>query len=806
MRILDRYLIRETIGPFLLALGVFTFVLAVRPMLEYAQMLLAKGVPVPTVGFLLLTLLPQALGVTLPMAFLAGLLMAFGRLSGDRETVALLACGVNPLRLLRPALLLGLVAGGVTLYVMVVLLPDSNQKFREVTAQYLRQTAESDIKPHMFYEGFPKKVLVIRDTNPAGGWNGVFLADTSEPGRISVVTAEHGRLVLDKERLIVNIVLDQVVNYVPSDEPGVYTVGAARTSTLQVDPKSVFPDASGLSRGLAEMTIAGLRKQRADKEAQAAAIRARLASDQMSDAEREDLGRQLRGLSPHNEIMYLHQKFSFPVACLVFALLAVPLGFHTRKEGKLGGFTIGLGVIFLYYACMEFGEAGAKSSTHWFNPHWARWFPNLVLGGLGLAAVWWRARATGQSLSLSVPAWLARPRRRQASATESPASPRRTVPRVVVVVRVPRLSLPRPKLLDLYVGRLFVRLLVLSFLGLMGLYYIGTVVDLSERLFKGQASGWLLMQFLWYSTPRFIYFTVPIATLVAVLGTIGGLTRSSELTVMRACGVSLYRTAMPLLALGIVSGSFLFVLEERVLADANKKADEIDDIIHERPHHTVNIANRNWLIGTGDRIYYYERFDGQRAQIHNLSVFEPAARPYRLVREIHSSLSSCPDRVCADGRWQSGPGWEQRFVRTERPVRVPFTSRAIALDPFKNFTLAQVDASMMTFNELRDYIRRSRASGFSITEEEVNLQGKVAFPAVTLVMTALAIPFAVTTGRKGALYGIGLAIVLSVGYFLLMAFFLAAGKAGLLPAPLAAWATNILFTTAAFYLMLTVRT
>src|SRR5690242_286428 len=118
MRTLDRYVIRESVGPFLLALGVFTFVLAVRPMLDRAESLLAKGVPVGTVGFLLTLLLPQALGVTLPMAFLAGLLMAFGRLSGDRETVALLACGVNPLRLLRPALIMALAGAGLTLYVM----------------------------------------------------------------------------------------------------------------------------------------------------------------------------------------------------------------------------------------------------------------------------------------------------------------------------------------------------------------------------------------------------------------------------------------------------------------------------------------------------------------------------------------------------------------------------------------------------------------------------------------------------------------------------------------------------------------
>jgi len=784
LRKLDRYLIRETVGPFLLSLAVFTFVLAVQPMLINAQTLLAKGVPLGTVAFLLLMLLPQALGITLPMGFLSGLLMAFGRLSGDRETVALLACGVNPLRMLRPALALGVVAGGLTLYVMIDLVPDCNQRFREITAQYLTQTAESDIKPQMFYEGFPQKVLIVRNTSPSGGWDGVFLADTTHPTAITVAMAEHGHLVLDKERLLVNIVLDKVVNYVPSDEPGVYTVSEAQRSTLQVDPKSVFGNGTlALNRGLAELTVAGLRTQLADKVA--------------------------HGLSPHNEIMYIHQKFSFPVACLVFSLLAVALGFHTRKEGKLGGLTVGLAVIFLYYACMEIADAGAKSRTHWFSPYWARWFPNMVLGALGVVAVWWRARATGHSLSLNLPGWVAGRWRRWAASTASPGSAgtaRKAPARIVLVVRVPRLALPRPRLLDLYISRQFLRMIGLSFFALMLLYYIGTIVDLSEKLFKGQASGWVLAQYMWYSTPRFIYYVIPFATLVAVLGTIGGLTKSSELTVMRACGISLYRAAMPLLVIGILSSSLLFFLEERVLAQSNKKADELEDTIRDRPHHTTNIENRNWLVGRNDRIYYYANFDSRGGEIHHLSVFEPMTKPYRLVNQVFVNVASCPDLTCQSGVWQADQGWQQRFTRAERPVRKSFARRSIALDPMKNFTLAQVDASMMTFNELRDYIARSRASGFNITEERVNLQSKIAFPAVTLVMTALAVPFAVSTGRRGALYGIGLAIILSVSYWLLTNFFLAAGRAGLLPPALAAWATNILFMSIASYLVFAVRT
>src|SRR4026209_672401 len=110
-RLIDRYVIRETLAPFLMALAVFTFLFAVRPMMDNAQALLTKGVPVGTVAYLLANLLPQALGITLPMALLIGLLMALGRLSAERETVAFLACGVSLWRLVRPAVVLASVVG-----------------------------------------------------------------------------------------------------------------------------------------------------------------------------------------------------------------------------------------------------------------------------------------------------------------------------------------------------------------------------------------------------------------------------------------------------------------------------------------------------------------------------------------------------------------------------------------------------------------------------------------------------------------------------------------------------------------------
>jgi LPS export ABC transporter permease LptF/LPS export ABC transporter permease LptG len=783
---LDRYVIRETVAPFCLALGLFTFVVAVQPMLLQSQQLLAKGVPLPTVGLLLGLLLPSGLGVTIPMAFLSGLLMALGRLSGDREGVALLACGVSPLRLLRPVLLMAVVATGLTLYVMVELLPDGNQKYREVCYNLLAKQTQSDIKPREFYEKLPGKVLYVLDRRPEGGWAGVLLADTTQPDRPTIDVAQTGDIILDSTRREVTLVLHQATRYVPGDDPGTY-------ETSRIDPESVTISADTLfgqptyERGFPEMTIADLR--------------ARIAEVWKA------------GNIPSTEELYLQQKFSFPAACLVFALLGLAMGLHTRKEGKLASMVLGLGVVFIYYVFMTVATAWTKS--HLIPPVLARWLPNIALAPIALGALWWRTRATGARMTLPWPDWRARVARlmtrpRDSGAAAPPAAA--AAPRTVVVLRVPGLRLPRPRLLDLYVASRHVRVFALASTSLLALLYIGTIIDLSEKLFKGQATASMLAHYLWLSTPQFVYYIIPVATLVAVLTTIGGLTRTAELIVMRAGGVSLYRTAAPLVVLALVLSSFLFGLEEYVLAQSNRQAKALEDIIRDRPAHTIDVANHNWFAGRDGRIYYYAVFDIRRKALFGLSIFDTVTGPYRLARHTYvgraTFLSTTPGHP-ESGTWHAADGWTQQFSGSDaaRAVRSTFATRDLGGLPVPtDFASSQVDADEMTFGELKDYITRLSHSGFSVAEQRVSLQNKIAFPFVTVVMTLIGIPFGVTMGRRGALYGIGLAIGLASAYWLLMVLFLAAGAATVLPAGLAAWAANILFATAASVMLLTVRT
>src|SRR5262249_42442032 len=144
----------------------------------------------------------------IPMALLYGVLMGLGRLSSDREFVALQACGVSIYRAFRPIALLALVAFAADQYVLLVALPNANQTFREITFNVVASKAESDVKPRTFYQGFPNRVVFVRDIVPQRGWKDVFLADNTRTDQTSVYFARGGRLLIDRDRRTVQLVLE----------------------------------------------------------------------------------------------------------------------------------------------------------------------------------------------------------------------------------------------------------------------------------------------------------------------------------------------------------------------------------------------------------------------------------------------------------------------------------------------------------------------------------------------------------------------------------------------------------------------
>jgi LPS export ABC transporter permease LptG/LPS export ABC transporter permease LptF len=778
LRILDRYVIREAIVPFSLALLVFTFILQIPPVMDVAEKLIAKGVDGRTIARIMLTLLPQALGITIPMALLVGLLVALGRLSGDRETVAMQACGVSLYRLVRPIAVVAALAWAATSWVMIWALPNANQTYREIVYNIVAARAENEVKPRVFFEDFPNLVLYVRDLPPDGhGWSDVFLADTRRPGEPEIYLSRRGYLVLDRNARRVDMVLrDGSRHRAPANEPEKYEVQRFETMTLGLDPDSVFPRA-GLQRGENEMTIAELRADIAKREQ--------------------------AGVSPHRPIMAIQKKFSIPVACLVFALLGLGIGVTSRKDGKQSSFVVGIGIIFVYYVLMYTAEALAKA--RWVPAELAMWVPNIVLGSAGLALMLWRSHFAELRRGLSIPL----PWRRAAPLGSDRAAPDAvgaasapTASRVVIVVRFPEIGLPGPRLLDWYVVRLYLRIFAMAFIGMLGIFYIATFIDLSDKLFKGQTSGSTILLYFWYSTPQFVYYVAPIAALVATLVTVGLLTKSSELTVMKACGVSLYRAALPLFVFGAIWSGVLFGLEETILAGANRQAQALRHVIRGGSPRTFDVLNRQWVAARDGSLYNYMFFDPRQLELNGLSIYRFGSRQWRLDSRTFASRADYREQT-----WAAAKGWVRDFDG-EASVKAyrPFDRARLTMEPADYFMAEQPDAERMSYRQLSTYIDELRTSGFNAVPYAVALQRKLSFPFVTVIMTLIAVPFAVTTGRRGALYGVGVGIVLAISYWLVFSVFAAIGTAGLVAPVLAAWAPNVLFSAGAAYLLMTVRT
>lgn len=756
MPIVDRYVIRQVLVPFLLGLLVFTFIFIIPEVLRYAESFIAKGVSPLVVAEAMARLIPFALGLTIPMSLLLGLLVAFGRLSADREFVAMQACGISLMRLLRPVGLVSVLCWATTSYISLYAIPDNNQAFRNILFNVAASRAEGEVKPHVFYDEFPDLVLYVREIPSAGaGWRGVFLADTRPGQAPTIFLARRGHLVVDRDRQRVDVVLEDGSQHVIGTAPGEYTVTTFGRTVLTVNPSLMFPS-GGYPKGDNEMTIAELRGRIGEQEA--------------------------RGDTTHNQYMAIHRKFALPFACLVFGLIGIALGATNRRDGMLGSFVFALAVVFAYYVPLYLTPALAKAG---YVPPWlAVWLPNLVLGVGGVVLFIWRDRVADQPIRLPVPAFL-----------------QRLAPRGHSARRMPVLSI-----LDWYVAQKYARILLLAGGGMGAIFYISTFLDLSDKLFKGETTWQALAAYFWFATPQFVYYIIPLSVLLAALVTVAVLTKNSELVVMKACGVSLYRVALPILIVALLAGGVLFVLEQTILGPWNRRAEAIRHVIRGGSPETFDVLHRRWVAGTSGGIYHYNHFDADERRFLGLTIYEFTEGMQRLARHTYAEHASYLGDT-PPGVWRIAGGWSREFGADGQPGPFgAFTETRRELDTAEHFATDHPEPAFMSYSQLRRYTGQLAASGFDVLEQEVALARKISFPFVTIVMTLLAVPFGVTIGRSGAMAGIAVGIVLAITYWTASSIFGAMGTGGLIAPLLSAWAPNLLFGAGAVYLLLTVRT
>ena len=240
---------------------------------------------------------------------------------------------------------------------------------------------------------------------------------------------------------------------------------------------------------------------------------------------------------------------------------------------------------------------------------------------------------------------------------------------------------------------------------------------------------------------------------MGALVTIGALTKNSELVVMKACGISLYRAASPLLILAMIGSALLIGLEERLLAYSNRRADAINNAIRGRLPMTQSL-DRRWVAANNGNIYQYLYFEPGRNRLNGLSIYEFGKDASSLARRQYFDFAQFNGDREARGQvqWQGGTGWRREF----QPKKfVAFTNHPVVMEGPGYFASDRPDAEHMSYRQLSDHVTALQAGGFNVVPYVVSLHRKLAFPFVTLIMALIAVPFAVTSGKHGAMYGSG---------------------------------------------------
>jgi LPS export ABC transporter permease LptG/LPS export ABC transporter permease LptF len=813
MRIITRYILREVTSHALLGGVLFTFVLFIRDLGRILELVVRDSASMADVARIFLFTLPNALTLTIPMAVLVGILLGLSRLAADSEITAMRAAGMGALDFVRIVSIVSVVALGLGLLNSLYLAPYSASALLTLEDSLKSSQASFEVEPRVFYEDFKNYVLYVQDIRPAAGaalWHHVFLANLTQPGP-NITTADEA-VVVNETNPTANPQSSPTTPPQSTSSIRLHLLNGGQHQMSDTDPSqyniSTFVTSDiPIQTGAQEDTHLG----RAD-------------TPILSLSLSELIRRGAHSSAPDARIYRIefNKRFSYPFACLVLMLVGVPLGISSKRGGKSTGFVLTILLVFVYYVLSLVGIAFAKNGK--LDPFIGVWGANLIFAAAGALLLFQMSRG-GIALSLvgRIGQGLNKLYARFTAKGTKLGSNLRP-PDIATILRRLRgvLGTRFPLILDDYVMREYITNLALILAAFSSLFIIFTFFELIGDIIRNRTPLVTVGDYLLNLIPYIIYNVTPLCSLVAVLITFGALNRSSELTAMKATGISLYRVVAPVLVIALLISCALFAFDDLYLPAANRRQDALRSIIKGKPAQTFLRPDRQWISGqatppptteanstdpsahpvtTPGRIFYYQFFDPYKNVFANLTVFEFDPTSFVLTRRIFATSARWDDRV---SRWVFENGWQRTFSGETVSSFQPFTISTfpeIHEQP-SYFTKEDLQAQEMNYGELSRYITDLKQSGFDTKRLAVQLYKKIADPLTSLVMAILAVPFALSMGKRGGLVGIATAIGLAISYFVIAGIFSAMGNVNTLPAFLAAWTPDLLFGIVGAYLLL----
>lgn len=357
-------------------------------------------------------------------------------------------------------------------------------------------------------------------------------------------------------------------------------------------------------------------------------------------------------------------------------------------------------------------------------------------------------------------------------------------------------------LLTRYLAKEFLRLFGLGLGALLAIYWVVDLFENIDEFVRYQASARTVAAYFLYKTPLILSQVVPVAVLLATLLSLGLLARRSEIVAMRASGISLVRIAGPILALALAISGVVLVAGETVIPHATRMALHIKQVVIEKRPPRVFRQNKVWMRTSGNWILNIGLISPDEDVLYEVHGFR-FDRDFRLVERVHAQ-----EMRWEKGTWILHRGRRWRFPAPYRVEEEGFDRRPFGIvEKPQDFRRVERDTDEMSFRELRAYVQRLQRGGHQATYYEVEMHKKLAFPFASLIMALIGIPYALRGNPRNTsiAVGVGVSLIVSFGYWVVLSIGLSLGHAGKLPPLLAAWAANLLFAFAGTYLLMDVR-
>jgi LPS export ABC transporter permease LptF/LPS export ABC transporter permease LptG len=789
---LTLHVLREFVGPVCLGLAVYGFVLLMNAFLLVARQALSKNLGFSLVLKLFAYEIPSLLVLVIPMATLLGVLIAFGRLSADHEIVAIQSAGLGPWFLIRPVVLLGVLLTLLSFGIYAVVVPRTTYASRALSSQVLLTgSMATNLSPRVFYADIPGYVLFADEIRPGaqGRLEGVLVHQAQgEGGESYTFFAREGDLYPAGDgtpRLVADL-RKGVCQVYRESRPESYRFFEFERYQVPIEPPAYLKAlANPLERAIQNLEFPALFEE------------LKRAADEKQPALRDYRCRATR--------IEIHQRLALPLASLLFALLGMPLGMTRARSGKGASFALSIAVTLVYW--IVFTSARDQALEGRAPEILGVWLANIVI----LAwAVWafltmlrgprdraWLAKVRAGAVALGT---ILLRRGRRGAPPSSPGWTGSTSSYRLV------------GLVDRMVVGHYLRILGYALLSAYVVFAVVDLKDLLDGVLQHHRSVSMVVDYFKYFAPGKLPLILPVACLVAGVVAFTILGRSGELTAMKASGISMPRAIVPVLLATVLLCGLLFFVQDQIAPITNQKAQEAKDRIQGKPPRTYGMpVGGRWIFGPGGRyLYHYRLYDPDQQAFQGLSVFTLDRAAPRVLEHRFAAFAKWDG-----GAWRLERGWYRSFSadKSVGEFRTFDTGERCALDPPENFARRETVLSIggdlpdqMSVAELGKQISSLRDSGYDITRLKVAFYAKLAQPVTPLVMVLLGLPFAFQVGRRGSLYGIGVALVLVIVYWATFAVFNALGFETVVPPFVAAWAPNILYGLLGSYLLLWIRT